>query len=122
MPLCNACVENKEPDRFIRGKALASMNKRLKEKLSAKLDNLDVGEKLKYKEQRLTNLVDEKIGNALKKTCEKVEQAYSAVVVVGKFRENFEKSVKPKMRAKLHYSPKLCFRIQGAKIPCKVKI
>ena len=113
--LCNACVENNERDNFIRGKAIASVNERLSEKLSAKLDNLDVGEKLKTMEQRLTDLVDEKIGNAVKTTREKVEHTNSAFVAVKKSTGTFEKSLKPQLNANLHENPKICFRIQGEK-------
>ena len=64
MLLCNKCVENNERDVFIRGRALASV--------SEKLSTLDVGDKLKIMERRLTDLVDQKVGEALKTTCEKV--------------------------------------------------
>ena len=53
MLLCNTCVENNERDNFIRGRAL--------EKVSEKLESLDVGKKLKNMEKRLTELVDSKI-------------------------------------------------------------
>ena len=43
-------------------------------KVAEKLDSLDVGEKLKNMERRLTDLVDEKIGNATKMTSDKVEK------------------------------------------------
>ena len=50
MLLCKKCVENNERGNFIRGRALASLSK--------KLSTLDVGDKLKNMEKRLTNLVD----------------------------------------------------------------
>ena len=43
---------------------------------------MDIGEKLKKLERRLTDLVDEKIGNATKMTCDKDEKTYAAVVAV----------------------------------------
>ena len=115
MLLCNACVENNEHVNFIKGNAIASLNEILREKLSAKLVNIDVREKLKTKEQRLNDLFDEKIGYAMRKTCEKVAQTDSAVVAVDKSTGKFEKSMKPQMKAKLHDNPKLCLGIQGVK-------
>ena len=67
--LCNNCVEQNERDNFIRCRALA--------KVAEKVDSLDVGEKLKIMERRLTDLVDDKIGNATKMTCDKVEKNIS---------------------------------------------
>ena len=43
-------------------------------KVAEKIDSLDVWEKLKNTERRLTDLVEEKIGNATKMTCDKVEK------------------------------------------------
>ena len=53
MLLCNNCVEQNERDNFIRCRTLA--------KVAEKIDSLDVGEKLKNMERRLTDLVDEKV-------------------------------------------------------------
>ena len=66
MLLCNNCIEPNEKDNFIRCRTLA--------KFAEKIDSLDAGEKLKNMERRLTDLVDEKIGNATKMTCDKVEK------------------------------------------------
>ena len=41
-----------------------------------------LGKKLKTMERRLTDLVDEKIGNATKMTRDKVEKTYAAVAAV----------------------------------------
>ena len=68
---CNNYVEQNERDNFIRCRTLS--------KVAEKIDSLDVGEKLKNMEMRLTDLVDEKIGNATKMTCDKVEKTYAAV-------------------------------------------
>ena len=66
------CKIMNETDNFIRCKTLANIDK--------KLSNIDVTESLKSMERRLTDLVDQKIGNAMKTTCDKVEKTYSAVV------------------------------------------
>ena len=70
MLLCNTCLQNNERDNFIRCKTLANIDE--------KLSNIDVTESLKSMERRLTDLVDQKIGNAMKTTCDKVEKTYSA--------------------------------------------
>ena len=57
MLLCNKCAENNESDNFIRGRALASISK--------KLSTLNVIDKLKNIEKRLTDLVDQKVGEAM---------------------------------------------------------
>ena len=74
MLLCNNCVEQNERDNFIRCRTLA--------KVAEKIHSLDVGEKLKNMEGRLTDLVDDKIGSATKMTCDKVEKTHAAVVAV----------------------------------------
>ena len=61
--LCKKCFEKNERDIFIRGRTLASV--------SEKLSTLDVGDKLKNMEKRLTDVVDQKIGETMKTTCEK---------------------------------------------------
>ena len=54
MLLCNKFVEQNERDNFIRCRTLP--------KVAEKIDSLDVGEKMKNMEKRLTDLVDEKVG------------------------------------------------------------
>ena len=103
MLLCNNCVEQNERDNFIRCRTLA--------KAAEKIDGLDVGEKLKNMERRLTDLVDEKIGNATKMTCDKVEKTYAAVVAV-ETTSGKPKGVKPDENSKSHNINK-CIRIQG---------
>ena len=66
MLLCNKCVEKIEGDNFIRGRALAS--------ISEKLSTLDVVDKLKNMEKRLTDPVGQKGGEAMKTACEKLEK------------------------------------------------
>ena len=58
MLFCKNCVEQNERDILI---DIETCQKLLK------IDGLDVGEKLKNMERRLTDLVDEKIGNATKR-------------------------------------------------------
>ena len=103
MLLCNNCVEQNERDNFIRCRTLA--------KFAEKIDSLDVGEKLKNMERRLTDLVDEKIGNATKMTCDKVEKTYAAVVAV-ETTSGKPKGVKIDENSKSHNINK-CVRIQG---------
>ena len=83
MLLFTTCAENKERDNFIRGRALASV--------SEKLESLDIGEKLKNMEKRLTDLVKSKNGDTRTTNCDKVEKTYAAVFAVDKTT-----SVKPK--------------------------
>ena len=66
--LYNNYVEQNERDNFICYQTLAN--------LAEKFDSLDVGEKMKNMERRLTDLLGEKIGNATKTTCDKVEKKY----------------------------------------------
>ena len=80
-------------------------------KLLKKIDSLNVGEKLKNMERRLTDLVDEKIGNATKMTCDKVEKTYAAVVAV-ETTSGKHKGVKTDENSKRHNINK-CIRIQG---------
>ena len=62
-------------------------------------------------ERRLTDLVDEKIGNATKMTCDKVEKTYAAVVAV-ETTSGKPKGVKTDENSNSHNINK-CIRIQG---------
>ena len=103
MLLCNNCVEQKERDNFIRCRTLA--------KVAEKIDSLDIGERLKNMERRLTDLVDEKIRNATKLTCEKVEKTYAAVAA-DETTSGKPKGVKIDENSKKHNINK-CIKIQG---------
>ena len=103
MLVCNNCVEQNERDNLIRCQTLT--------KVAGKIDRLDVGEKLKNMESRLTDLVDETIGNATKMTCDKVEKTYAAVVAV-ETTSGKPKGVKTDENSKSHNINK-CIRIQG---------
>ena len=106
MLLCNKCVENNESDNFIRGRALASV--------SEKLSTLDVGDKLKNMEKRLTDLVDQKVGEAMKTTCEKVEKTYAAVVAVEKSTETGNTNASHKVnKGRTNHNISQSLRIHG---------
>ena len=77
--LCKKCVENNERDNFIRNRALAS--------LWEKLATLDVRDKLKNKGKKVTDSVNRQVGEAMKTTCEKVEQTYAAIAGVERSTE-----------------------------------
>ena len=66
MLLGNKCVENIERDIFIQDRALASV--------SEIPSTHDMGDNLMNLEKRLTDLVDQNVGEAMKTTCEKVEK------------------------------------------------
>ena len=101
--LCNNCVEQNERDNFIRCRTLA--------KVAEKIVSLDVGEKLKNIERRLTDSVVEKIGNATEMTCDKVEKTYAAVVAVETTSEK-PRGVKTNENSKSHNINK-CIKIKG---------
>ena len=107
MLLCNTCVENNERDNFIRGRALASV--------SEKLESLDVGERLKNMEKRLTDLVNSKIGEAMTTTCDKEEKTYAAVVAVDKTTRGKPKGAQNAEAQKSNHNINQSFRIQGLK-------
>ena len=77
MLLCNECVDKNERNKFIRCRTMANMTE--------KIENLDFSNQLKNMEKRLTELVDKKIETAIKKTCEKVDKTYAAVVKLTRF-------------------------------------
>ena len=110
MLLCNDCLENNERDNFIRCRTIANVAEKVFANVADKIDNLDVGKKLKSMETRLTDLVDQKIGSATETTCEKVEKTYAAVIAVDKATE---KTVKKDNKEQSNHSINKCFRIQG---------
>ena len=74
---------------FIQGKAAAS--------LSEKLSTPGVGDKMKNLEKRLTYLVNQKVGEAIKTTCENVEKTNAVVVAVGKSMETCNNNASQKV-------------------------
>ena len=65
-------------------------------------------------ERRLTDLVDQKIGNAMKTTCDKVEKIYSAVVAAETTtRINQAQTTQHAARSNSDHNINQSFRIQG---------
>ena len=102
MLLCNTCVENNEQANF-------SLS------VSEKVEGLDVGEKLKNMEKRLTDSVDSKIGEAISTTCDKVEKLYAAVVAVEKTTSEKPKGAQNAEAQNSNDNINQSFRIQGLK-------
>ena len=106
MLLCNKCVENFEPDNFKQGRAPGSV--------SEKLSTLDKGDMLKNMENRLTDLVDPKVDEAMNSTCKKVEKSYAAVVTVEKSTETGNTNASQKVnKGKTNQNISQSLRIQG---------
>ena len=67
---CDTCVTNNERDNFIKCRTMMQMNEKIEkesEGIQARLENME--------KKRLTALVDEKVENATKVTCEKLEKS-----------------------------------------------
>ena len=104
MLLCQSCHDNNVRDKFVRSFTQSN--------LVEKIESLDLNDKLLNMEQRLTEIVDRKIDEALKNTCEKVEKTYSSVLSTNLKTEKAkidESQTKPSPRHNIHQS----FRIQG---------
>ena len=72
MLLCTACVNNNEQDAFIRNRLVMQVNDNIGQlKVTAKMENI---------EAKVTDLVEEKINEAMTKTHEIVEESYASVV------------------------------------------
>ena len=72
MPLCTACVKNNERDVFIRNQTLMQVND--------KIDQLNVIAKMESIEAKVTDLVEDKINEAMRKTHEIVKESYASAV------------------------------------------
>ena len=72
MLLCIACVNNNERDAFIRNRTVMQVND--------KINQLNVTAKMESIEAKLSDLVEEKINEAVRKTHETVEESYASVV------------------------------------------
>ena len=105
MLLCNKCVENNELDNFIRGRAPASISK--------KLSTFNVVDKLKNIREKIDRPSGSKSRRSHELTCEKVGRIYAAVVAVKKSTEigNTNTSQKVNKGKTNHISQRL--RIQG---------
>lgn len=105
MLLCNGCLEKNARERFIRSYTQSN--------LVEKLESLDLNDQLLSMENRLTEIVDTKINEALKHTLDKVDKTYSSVLA-----ENLT-SVAPKQpQAKVvpekpGHNINKSFRVQG---------
>ena len=101
MLLCSSCHENNVRDR----------------NLTEKLEELDINEKLLNMENRLTQIVEKKIDEALRNTCEKVEKTYSTVLT-----GNNKNAVPKEQQNRTNHNINQCIRIQGiAEDPQKSK-
>ena len=69
MLLCNTCVTNNERDNFIKCRTMMQINEKNEK------ESEGIQARLKNMEKKLTALVDEKVENALKTTCEKLKKA-----------------------------------------------
>ena len=106
MLLPDIWVEENERFTFIRGRALASA--------SEKLSTLDMGDKLKKIEKRMTDLADQKVGETMKTTCTKVEETYAAVLAVEKSLETGNTNALQKVnKGKTNHNISQSFRTQG---------
>ena len=106
MTLGNKCVGKNERYNSIRGRAVANV--------SEKLSTLDVGDKLRNMQKKLTDLVNQKFGEAMKTTCEKVEEIYAAVVAVKTSRETGNSSSSQKVnKGETNQNISQWLRIQG---------
>ena len=109
MLLCSSCHENNVRDRFIRNFTQS--------KLTEKLEELDINEKLQNMENRLTQIVEKKVDEALRNTCEKVEKTYSTVLT-----GNNKNAVPKEQQNRTNHNINQCIRIQGiAEDPQKSK-
>ena len=109
MLLCSSCHENNVRDRFIRNFTQS--------KLTEKLEELDINEKLLNMENRLTQIVEKKVDEALRNTCEKVEKTYSTVLT-----GNNKNAVPKEQQNRTNHNINQCIRIQGiAEDPQKSK-
>ena len=112
MLLCSTSADNKERDSFIRSRTVAKMEK------------LNVREKLQKMEAKMTEFVDKKVIEALKRTQDKFEKTYSYVLNA----KTQKSSSKLKSLKHQNDSPKFdhnilqSFRMQGvAEDPKKTK-
>ena len=75
MLLCDTCVTDNERDNFIKCRTMMQMSEKIEkesEGIQARLENM---------EKRLTALVEEKVENATKTACKKLEKSYADVLV-----------------------------------------
>ena len=108
MLLCDTCVTNNERDNFIKCRTMMQMNEKIEkesEGIQARLENM---------EKRLTALVDEKVENATKTTCEKLEKSYADVLSVKPVKDvKAQPGAGKEVKQEIHHNINKSFRIQG---------
>ena len=108
MLLCDTCVTNNERDNFIKCRTMMQMNEKIEkesEGIQARLENM---------EKRLAALVDEKVENATKVTCEKLEKSYADVLSVKPVKDmKAQPGAGKEVKQEIHHNINKSFRIQG---------
>ena len=107
MLFCNKCVQNNERDKFIRNGTAANM------KESVDLESIQ--DSLKTMEARISNLVGDKVEQAFKSTCKKMEKSYSKVVATNIPKGTNQVKSKKEAQYGIEHNVAKSFRIQGIK-------
>ena len=76
MLLSVKCLSNNERDNFIKCRTIDKMNEKIE------TETQEINKKLQTMEERLTAVVDTRVDNAIKTTCEKVDKSYAEAVAV----------------------------------------
>ena len=76
MLLCVKCLNNNERDNFIKCRTIDKMNEKIE------TETQEINKKLQTMEERITAVVDTRVDNAIKATCEKIDQSYAEAVAV----------------------------------------
>ena len=112
MLLCNTCVDNSERDSFIRSRTVSNM------------EEVKNGKKLKKMEEKMTQVVEKKVVEALKLTQDKVEKTYSSALdaKTQKCSSTVQPLKHPNDRYKFDHKISQSRRVQGvAEDPKKTK-
>ena len=108
MLLCDTCVTNNERENFIKCRTMMQINEKIEK------ESEGIQARLKRMEKRLMALVDEKVENAAKTTCEKLEKSYADVLSVKPVKSMKTKTGAGKeVKHEIHHIINKSFRIQG---------
>ena len=76
MLLCVKCLNNNERDNFIKCRTIDKMNEKIE------TETQEINRKLQTMEERITAVVDTRVDNAIKATCEKIDKSYAEAAAV----------------------------------------
>ena len=107
MLLCVKCLNINERDNFLKCRTIDKVNEKIE------TETQEINKKLQTVEERITAVVDTRVDNAIKITCEKVDKSYAEAVAVQPRNVGARSKAHSKEPPDLHHNIRKTIQIQG---------